>query len=98
MDEFSETFTLSDLIDQYQIEPISFTTIHLLTDEFSDFVLAVSWKDLDKTHFKMFKKQPQSEILLFSYSISEQYHNWHHKICHWLDKPLAPLKLNNQKA
>jgi len=98
MDEFSEISSLSDLVDQYQIQPISFTTIHLLTDELSDFVLAVSWKDLDETHFKMFKQQPQYEILLFSHSISEQYDNWHHKICHWLERPQAPLKLNNRKA
>ncbi len=97
MDEFSKQYTLNDLIDQFQREPIYFITIHLLTDEISDFVLAVSWNDLDEIHFKMFKKQTQAEILLFSQSISEQYNNWHNQICHWLRKPLTPLKLNNQK-
>jgi len=96
MDEFSQAFTLNNLIEKYQKEPISYISVHLLTDEFNDFVLAISWKALDETHFKMFKQQPQSEILLFSHSLSEQYENWHHKICQWLDSPHVPLKLTNQ--
>jgi hypothetical protein len=96
MDEFSQAFTLNDLIEKYQKEPISYISVHLLTDEFNGFVLAISWKVLDETHFKMFKQQPQSDILLFSHSLSEQYGNWHHKICQWLDRPHVPLKLINQ--
>ena len=97
MDEFSKVLTLNDLIEKYQKEPISYTTIHLLADELNDFVLAISWKIRDETHFNMFKQQSQSEILLFSHSISEQYGNWSHQICHWFDRPNAPIKLDNQK-
>ena len=96
MDEFYKTLTLNNLIEKYQKEPISYTTIHLLADELDYFVLAISWKVRDETHFNMFKKQPQSEILLFSHSISEQYGNWSNQICHWFDKPNVPIKLNKK--
>ena len=96
MDELSKVFTLNDLIEIYQKEPISYTTIHLLADELDYFVLAISWEMRDETHFNMFKKQPQSEILLFSHSISEKYCDWSNQICHWFDRHNVPLKLNNK--
>jgi len=93
MDEFTQGFTLNELIEKYQKEHITFTTIYLCKDEPDGTVIAVSWEDLDESHFKMFKQQSQSRILSFSNSISEQYEKWHYKICDWFDGTRAPLKL-----
>lgn len=97
MDEFTEEFTLNELIEKYQDEHITFTTIYICTDEPEGIVIAVSWKALDETHFKMFKQQSQSRILSFSHAISEKYDKWHHKISLWFEGSRAPLKLNNKR-
>ena len=95
MDELSKVFTLNDLIEKYQKEPVSYKTIHLLADELDYFIIAISWEVRGETHFNMFKKQSKSEIFLFNNSISEQYGNWSNQIYHWFDKPNAPIKLSN---
>ena len=95
MDEFTQGFTLNKLIEIYQKENITFTTIYICKDEPDGIVIAVSWKAFEESHFKMFKHQPQSEILSFSHSISEQYEKWHRNICGWFNGIQAPLKLKN---
>jgi hypothetical protein len=45
MDEFTQRFTLNELIEKYQKEHITFTTIYICKDEHDGIVIAVSWKD-----------------------------------------------------
>lgn len=96
MDEFMEEFTLNELIKRYQDEHITFTTIHICTDDPEGIVIAVFWEALAETHFKLFKQQSEYTIKSFSDAISEKHDKWHHKICQWFEGSRVPLKLSNK--
>lgn len=94
MDEQTNNVTLEQLISQNEVAPISIKSIHLLTDKMDKFIIAITWDDLNGSHFKMFKQQEHFKILAFNKFLSTYNRHWYEQATQWLNSPRIPLKLN----
>lgn len=85
--------SLNAWIANYQIEQSTIHSIQLLIEKPDKFYIAVNWSEQHNKHFNLFKHQEQAHIKIFSRFIARTNRHWYEQLSHWLNHPMATLKL-----
>ncbi len=93
MDEFTEGFTIANLIIKENIE---IKSIHLLSEN-ERLIIAVSWVEDNEAHFKMFKNQEIIDMKTLCGFLLEYNKDWYYLVVNWTATPSMPLHLKVSK-